>query len=102
MDQDPARLPKQVVQTWGIYFIPKIIPFLILYVLELEPWASEWGVSDMRPAGVCLLAAMSPTAGPKSLPSRQQGPAMYPSGSTFLFGLREAPKANALARLLGD
>lgn len=81
--------PKLVVQTRRIYFIPKIIPLLILYVLKLEPRASRWRVSDMRPAGVCLPAVISPPPpGPKSLQSRLAGvSAMHPSGWTFLFGL---------------
>lgn len=71
--------PKQVLQTRGIYFIPKIIPLLILYVLKPEPPASQRRVSDRRPAGAGLPAAMLPPPGPKSLQSPPAGvSAMHP------------------------
>lgn len=85
-------------QTRGIYFIPKIIPLLILYVLKPEPRASRWHVSDRRPAGVGLPASISPPPGPKSLQSQPAGvSAMHPSGRTFLFSLQEAPCSRGLA-----
>lgn len=43
--QDGAHIPKTSSADAGIYFIPEIVPLLILCVLKPEPWGPPGGVS---------------------------------------------------------
>lgn len=74
-------------------FYPKDHPFLILYVLKLEPGASAWHVRDMRPAGVCLPAEISPPIGPQLPRSHQRESVMHPRGSPFSFSIFKRPES---------